>query len=212
VHVRDLFVETAHVVLDAIGDDDVGRAWNERSVLDQQTVGGLAGHLARGGVWVVADYLDAELPDAPRAESAAEYYARALSVLGADDHRAIRERGAQVAARGQRQVCDELRRHLDALTVRLRQEPSDRDVMVAGGAAIMALDLYLETRLLEQVVHLDDLARSLAREPWPVPFDAQNVVIHLGVDIGRIRRGAVEMIRALYRSDLPPTLPVLDSG
>jgi hypothetical protein len=209
VHTRELFVATAHVVLDAIGDEGVGRAWNEPSVLDQQTVGGLAGHLARGGVWVVDGYLDADLPDAPRAESAADYYARATSFLSADDHRAIRERGAQIAARGQRQVCETLQERLEALTGRLPREPSDRDVVVAGGAAVMALDLYLETRVLEQVVHLDDLARSVAREPWPVPFDAQNLVIHLGVDIGRLRRGATEMIRALYRSDLPPALPVL---
>ena len=206
---RELFVETAHHVLDAISDDSVGRAWDEPSVLDQQTVGGLAGHLARGGVWVVDDYLDADLPDVARAESAADYYARATGFLTSDDHRAIRERGAQIAADGQRKVSDSLRERLEALTARLQREPSDRDVVVAGGAAIMALDLYLETRLLEQVVHLDDLARSVAREPWPVPPEAQSLVIHLGVDIGRIRSGATEMIRALYRSDLPPVLPVV---
>jgi hypothetical protein len=58
-------------------------------------------------------------------------------------------------------------------------------------------------------VHLDDLARSVEREPWPVPFAAQNLVIHIGIDIGCIRRGPIETIRALYRSRLAPVLPVL---
>ncbi len=38
---------------------------------------------------------------------------------------------------------------------------------------------------------------------------AQNLVMHIGIDIGRIRRGPTDVIRALYRSRLDPVLPVL---
>jgi hypothetical protein len=207
--VRDLFVATARAVEAAICDHTVGRAWNEPSVLEEQTVGGIAGHLARGGVWVVDHYLDTETPDAPRLYSAAEYFARSASFLNADDHREIRERGAQVASAGQGEVCDSLRARLDALVPRLRVEPVDRIIGVAGGVAVMQLDEYLETRIVEQVVHLDDLARSVGHEPWPVPLDAQTLVIRIGADIGRLRRGATEMIHCLYRSRLDPVLPVL---
>jgi len=206
---RQLFIETARVIETAITDDAVGRAWNEPSILEDQRVGGLAGHLARGGVWVVDDYLNTEIPDAPRANSAAEYFARSASFLNADDHRQIRERGAQVAAAGHREVCAALSARLEALTPRLLAEPSDRIIGVAGGVAVMTLDGYLETRIVEQVVHLDDLARSIEREPWPVAPAAQRLVIHVGVDIGLYRTGATEMIRALYRSRLDPALPVL---
>ena len=95
--VRDLFLASAGVVRVAIADDAVGRAWDLPSVLEGQMIGGLAGHLARGGVWVVDDYLNQEIPDAPRAKSAAAYFAQSASFLNADDHRQIRERGAQVA-------------------------------------------------------------------------------------------------------------------
>ena len=41
----------------------------------------------------------------------------------------------------------------------------------------MRLDDYLVTRLVEQVVHLDDLARSLGVESWPVPDDHVKLVL-----------------------------------
>ncbi|HEV7527082.1 MAG TPA: maleylpyruvate isomerase N-terminal domain-containing protein [Acidimicrobiia bacterium] len=207
--VRELFLQTARVVQEAICDDAVGRAWDRPSVLDEQTVGGVAGHLARGGVWVVEDYLDAELPDAPRLKSAAAYFARSADFLKADDHRQIRRRGAEVAAEGQLALCSKLGDRLEALAARLPTEPADRYVGVAAGVAVMLLDPYLETRIVEQVVHLDDLARSVDRAPWPVPVAAQNLVIHIGVDVGALRTGATAMLRTLYRSRLDPTLPVL---
>jgi hypothetical protein len=207
--VRALFIATARVVGTAIADEAVGRAWGEASVLDEQTVGGIAGHLARGGVWVVGDYLDADLPDAPRIDSAAAYFARAADFLNDDDHRQIRARGAHVGAQGQHDLSAKLNARLDALAVRLPDEAADRRVGVAANVAVMLLDRYLETRIVEQVVHLDDLARSVGREPWPLPVDAQNLVIHIGADIGIRRSGRTEMLRALYRSRLDPALPVL---
>src|SRR5207249_995127 len=124
---------TARVARDAIGDDAVGQAWDDASVLEDQTIGGLAGHIARGGVWVVEDYLNAEVPDAPRAKSAAVYFAQSAAFLNAEDHRLIRERGAQVAAVGHRELFATLTRRLDGLTPRLLAEPVDRIVGAAGG-------------------------------------------------------------------------------
>ena len=65
------------MVRDAIADDAVARAWDEPSVLEEQTVGGIAGHLARGGVWVVGDYLDADDPRrAARRVGRGQYFAQ----------------------------------------------------------------------------------------------------------------------------------------
>jgi hypothetical protein len=207
--IRKLFVESARAVRDAIADDDVRDAWGEPSVLDEQTVGGIAGHLARGGVWVVGDYLDTPVTDVPRVETAVEYYVTIDSGLTADDHRAIRERGAQIAALGHAEVCETLATRLGALAPRVLAEATDRVLPGVGGALTIGLDEYLKTRIVEQVVHLDDLARSVDREPWPVPDEAQNLVIHLGIDIARSREGNTAVVRALYRSRLDPVLPVL---
>ena len=73
--VRELFVAGAHTIVDAIADPSVGEAWDRPSVLEDQLVSGLCGHLARGGVWVVSDYLDAGTPVGPvEFASAGEYF------------------------------------------------------------------------------------------------------------------------------------------
>jgi hypothetical protein len=66
------------------------------------------------------------------------------------------------------------------------------------------------TRIVEQTVHIDDLARSLRRDPFPWPEQAQELTIHVGVDIGQRVAGATSMIRALYRQGFADkTLPVI---
>lgn len=207
---RQLFLDGAGVVCDALGHPSVPEAWNEPSVLEEQTVGSLCGHLARGGVWVVADYLDADLPAPATAidfETAADYYSAVGPDLDEAAHRAIRARGAAVAADGPEAVVHRLTEAIAGLQSRLDAEPDDRTLAVYGGR-VMRLDDYLWTRLVEQVVHLDDLARSIDVDPWPLPADAAQLVIAIGAETGRRRHGDAAMIRALYRDD-PSALPVL---
>ena len=75
----------------------------------------------------------------------------------------------------------------------------------------MRLDEYLKTRIVEQVVHLDDLARSLGREPWPVPLDgARPRDPHRRRHRPRLRSGPTEMLRCLYRSASTRSSPSSD--
>ena len=74
---------------------------------------------------------------------------------------------------------------------------------------VIRLDHYLVTRIVEQVVHLDDLARSVGRDSWPTP-EADALVVAIGAEIGLRRRGSTAMIRALYRQGFTEgTIPVL---
>lgn len=198
------------MVLDAIADPTVAAAWDLPSVLEGQNVSGLAGHLARGGVWVVADYLDAGTPPGPvDFDSAGEYFARFVSDASPDDARAIRDRGAAVAAVGRDELLFTLAERLNALGPRLASLESDHLIAVAGGK-VMRLEDYLTTRIVEQTVHLDDLARSLDRDPWPLPANSAALTIAVGVEIARRRSGATAVIRTLYRHGLAgSTLPVL---
>lgn len=205
---RDQFLKGAAVVQTALRDPRVIEAWDQPSVLEGQTVGSLASHLARGAVWVVADYLDAGDPagdiDFP---TAASYFATIADELTDADHAAIRGRGATIAAEGPEPMLDRLATRLEQLRLRLPAEPADRRVAVYAGK-IMHLDDYLWTRIVEQVVHLDDLARSLEIEPWPNPPDAAALVVSCGAEVGRRRHGEAAMIRTLYRN-YEPKLPVL---
>jgi hypothetical protein len=203
--IREQFLAGARVVVEAISSSAVGAAWDEPSVLDDQTVGGLAGHLARGAVWVVGDYLDRQ-PPAPTFRSAEHYFATLTTEADAASNQAIRDRGRAVAAAGHAAVVADAGARLAALEVRLPDEPADRVTVVAGGA--MRLDDYLVTRIVEQVVHLDDLARSVAVAPWPVPEGNLRLALEVAVGTGVLRFGGPAMVRALFRDDAS-VLPVL---
>ncbi len=204
--IREQFVQGARVVVDALASSAVAAAWDEPSVLTGQTVGGLAGHLARGAVWVVGDYLDQPEPVTATFESADHYFAALGAAATDESNRAIRERGASIAASGAQAVVATATARLDALSARLGNEAGRRLTVVAGGA--MRLDDYLQTRIVEQVVHLDDLSRSIGVEPWESPAENVRLVLRIGVWTGLRTHGPGPMIQALFRND-HRALPVL---
>ncbi|MEY2569773.1 MAG: hypothetical protein QOE63_123 [Acidimicrobiaceae bacterium] len=208
--VTELFLDTADVVLAAISEPEVASAWRAGCALEEQTIGGLAAHLARGGVWAVGDYLDSGVPDRPITyDSAGEYHAELVSVADAEMHRAIRDRGATIAADGHGAVVAMLTTRLAGLRTQLGALPGDHRVAVIGGV-VLRLDDYLTTRLVEQVVHLDDLARSLGREPWAVHPEAMQLVLDVALEIGTRLHSSTAMLRAFYRNGYATAaLPVL---
>jgi hypothetical protein len=206
--IRQQFLDGARVVVDAISSPAVAAAWTAPSgVLADQTVGGLAGHLARGAVWVVGEYLDQPEPDTAVLDSADEYFAAFKANASESGDRAIRDRGAAVAEAGPDVVAAQAAARLATLEVRLPAEPPDRLTVVAGGAT-MRLDDYLVTRVVEQVVHLDDLARSVGCDGFATPDANVRLALAAGVWTGLRRFGAAPMIRALFREDAG-ALPVL---
>jgi len=209
-HVASLFLAGARIVAAAVADPAVAAAWEEPSVLEEQSVGSLAGHLARGGVWVVADYLAGGPPSAPvDFESPAEYFSRIVTGVSADGHRAIRQRGAAVAAAGPQSVTSTLQQRLNGLEKVLVDLDPATHIAVIGGK-VMRLEDYLRTRIVEQTVHLDDLARSIGREAWPLPAGAEALTLSVGLQIACRQGGSAAMIRALYRRGFAETtLPVI---
>ena len=204
-----LFLEGGRVVVAAIADPAVAAAWDRPSVLEDQLVSGVAGHVARG-VWAVGEYLEAGPAQGPVAfGSAGEYFSAFAEHASTDDHQAIRDRGAAVAAVGRDELIRQLEAWLGVLVPRLRSLDVDHLVAVLSGK-VMRLEDYLTTRIVEQVVHLDDLARSIGREPWSLPSGAQALAIAVGTDIAVRRRGSNAVIRSLYRKGFAEkSLPAL---
>ena len=211
-----LFLEGARVVADALADPAVGVAWDRPSVLEDQLVSSLAGHLARGGVWVVDEYLAADAPGGPGEAggnpdfvSASDYYATFAETASADMHRAVRDRGAAVGAVGQEALVAQLRERTGQLEQRLAELPSGHVMSVIAGRRIRLGD-YLVTRMVEQAVHLDDLARSVDGAPWPLPGPLVERVLAVGLEVARRRQGDDAVLRALYRRGFAEgVLPVL---
>ena len=175
------------------------------SALAEFSVRGLAGHLRRA-MTSVETYLDQGPPAPPGGGdvvSAAEYYATVIPDdrdLDSDFNRAIRQRGLEAAPGSSDDFIIAFGETAAGLVGRLEQEPADRLVQVYGGL-VLTLDQSLVTRLIELVVHADDLAASLGTAPFPLPAEATGLVITTLVDVARIRHGDAAAIRALTRRE-----------
>lgn len=205
-----VFLDGAVAVAAAVADRRVAAAWAEPSVLEEQLVGGLAGHLARGGVWVVEDYLAGEVPPGPAdLDSAAAYFVAFVDDGSASAHEAIRARGAALAAAGHEALIQQLRSRIASLGGSLEGVSPDRLVAVVNGRVMRVAD-YFATRIVEQAVHLDDLARSVGVDAFAYPGKGLDIAIEVGIEVARRRTGSPGLLRALYRRGFADgVLPVL---
>jgi hypothetical protein len=205
--IREAFLESSRVALALLERAEVAVAWERPSALEHMSVGELCGHLFRASGSVAA-YLDRE-PPTGRIVSPAEYYAAALDDpeqsgsapdLMSDLHQAIRQRSATEAERGHAGLVEAWRDLLDGLALRLEAEPEDRTVEVFKGLGLL-LDDYLVTRMIELVVHCDDLAVSVGSPPVDMPALASDVAIEALVSVAVLRHGGVAVLRALARRE-----------
>lgn len=202
--IRDVFLDAASVGRGFVAAPAVRDAWDGPSALAGFTVRGLAGHLVRATTSVEA-YLDRDEPD-EASITAAAYYAAAVGgdvVLDSPLHRAVRQRGEDMAAGGHAALVDSFDAALDRLRVRLAAERPDRRVRVFKDL-VLSLDDYLVTRLIELLVHIDDLAVSVG-VPTPEPaVEAATSAIDTLVAVARLRHGDLAVVRALTRRERDP--------
>jgi hypothetical protein len=198
--VRATFLATGRVAADLLAAPEVEAAWERPSALPEFSVRGLAGHLLRA-TGSVAAYLDRPEPDGDPV-SAAEYYVQAVEEpdIHSDVHRAIRQRGEEEAAGGYEAVRDRSYALLDELGARLESEPADRKVR-AYKDLVLRIDDYLVTRLIELVVHVDDLAVSAGVPPPGLPPEATGVAITTLVEVAQLKHGDLAVLRALARRE-----------
>ena len=180
--------------------------FEEPSALAEFSVRGLAGHLRRA-MTMVETYLDQPAPDPGAGTlemvSAAAYFARVLPTdrdLDSEFHRAIRQRGIETAPDRPDDFSLLWAESAGNLITRLEQEPDDRLVQVFGGV-VLTLDEYLATRIVELVVHADDLAVSLDVAPALLSPAVTGLVITTLVQVARLRHGDSAVVRALSRRE-----------
>ena len=197
--VRTAYLEAASVASDVIGRREVGDRWNEPSVLDELAVRGLAGHLARA-VLQVEWFLDMPEPSEPPV-TAVQYYAELAGFddLNSELNVGVRARGEETAAGGWARLYLDTGNVLDRLRSRLPTVPRERKVRAFGRA--LEIDEYLKTRLIELVVHIDDLALSIGMQPPPLPDAATTYAIAVLIGVARARSGDLEVLRALTRRE-----------
>jgi hypothetical protein len=205
--IRTLFGETTTAVGAVLTGwaPALAERFDSPSALDQFGVRGLAGHLLRA-MTSVEMYLDRPAPagtDGSGPITAAAYYAQLLA--GETDidsalHRSVRQRGLESAPEKPEDFAPAWSEVTARLLRRLEAEPPDRLVSVLADL-VLTLDEYLVTRLIELVVHTDDLAVSLGVPPPDLDPAATGLVIGTLVGVARIRHGDVAVVRALARRE-----------
>jgi hypothetical protein len=197
---RAAFLDAASTAVRLLERPELTERWQQDSVLAQFAVAALAGHLLRG-MTTVEQYLDGPEPDGAGI-SAARYFHTVIRSADIDDaaHQAIRGRGAEAAAGGPAALASEARAALGRLSPRLAEMDAGRRLRVASGL-VMTLDEYLRTRVVELVVHADDLAASLGVELAPPQPATCAIAIDVLVGVARIRHGDMAVLRALARRE-----------
>jgi hypothetical protein len=204
--VRESFLGAVAEARGLIAAREVAAKWRDPSALDHLDVGSVAGHLARAA-FVVIGYLDSSAPslgsDGSDLVTADQYFERgfaAAAASSADLHAGVRARAAAEAAAGQDALVARLDATLQELSERFAVEPADRTVTVTLGM-VLPLDEYLVTRMVELVVHSDDLAASAGLE---VPeFDALTMACVIGCMLAmvRSRHGDIAVMRSFARRE-----------
>jgi hypothetical protein len=201
--IRAVTLEAGRAITPLLADERVAQRWAEPSALDRLSVGGLAGHLSRALETIEGYLAEPEPPDDQLLE-ADTYFAAALAMAGdlnSEMHRGVRERGEQAGSVGPAALVDEYRARLERVALLLEEEAAMRRVTVLRGAARMTLDDYLPTRLVEMVIHADDLAVSVGADLPVFEPEALSIVIDVLVGVARVTHGDVAVIRALARRE-----------
>ncbi|MFC8519065.1 maleylpyruvate isomerase N-terminal domain-containing protein [Streptomyces sp. NPDC057257] len=205
--IRDAFIVAAGIAGELVCRPAVAEAWDKPSVLRKWSVRGLAGHM----FWqefALPGMLDAPVPTEP-VIPLREYYLDRVTWLdgGADSPvgERIRQGGEAAAADGHAALRREINRATADLWGMLPDVPASRPVHIpTWGDWSLELDDLLLTRMLELVVHSDDLACSVGLPAPEFPEYVTAPVIELLTRLSVRRHGPLKVVRALARDERAP--------
>jgi len=206
-HIAEAFKEAAEAFGEVVARPEVGKAWEQPSALEGYSVGDIVGHVNAAIGWL-GPLLDAppqpDLRPSPRDDVFRFVHGLKIGPDGADRHPAhdlVAEQGRRAARHGWESNRDKFLGLVERLTARLEGESAGRLLDLRPTVPIVVrLGDWLPTRVLELVVHADDLATSVGIDA-PLPEGAATVTIDLMLAIARAVHGDVAVIRALARRE-----------
>jgi len=204
----DDFLAASDAAIGLLESGEVTGRWGEPSACAGFTVGGLAAHLGwqvQSAGWAVESARPAS--DAAVTELLAHYGQAAWIAADLDSpvNAGIRDTGEKRAEAGAGEVL-RLTREARAYLAKEFGSLAPRDVIampwIEGRA--MTLGDVLTTRVLELVIHSDDLAVSVGIETPLAPDSAYARVIGLLAPLAVRRHGPLAVLRALSRAERAP--------
>lgn len=205
--IREVFLEAAGTVAALLAEPAVAAAFEKPSALRDFSVGGLAGHVAWQEL-ALPELLAEPVPVEP-VVSLREYYLTRVTWLDAGVDGAvnvrIRRGGEATAAEGHEVLVAQVRDAAARLRADLPEVPAGRPIrMRSWGDWSLDLDDFLLTRLLELVVHADDLAYSVGLPTPDFPERVTAPVVELLARLAVRRHGTVDVVRGLARAERAP--------
>ena len=182
---------------------EVATAWERPSSLPEYTVGGVAGHLVRAA-GRLEQVLDLDEPTGEEAAFTEWYLAnRFATPADIDDQfaRFLRDDGEQLAAQGAEALAGELDALGPRLADRLATVPADRRVNAVRTPKPVRIDDYLASRVLEVVVHADDVATGAGCDPPAFADEVIEVATGFLLRLARSRSGDLAVVRAMTRAE-----------
>ena len=201
--IRDAFLSAGETAATLLREPALSARWSEPSALADFSVAGLARHLANQVTRTVP--LLAAAPGGSAIPVLEHFTGSAWVASGVDgeDNVGIRQRSEEAAdVTTPRALVDEVDTALAELHRVVPAEPAGR--VVDLGEWGLAVDDFLLTRVMELVVHSDDLAVSLGVPTPPLPAAATDATIQLLARIAAWRHGPLAVVRALARQERAP--------
>jgi hypothetical protein len=203
--IAEVYLDAAANAADLIASAEVAAGWNEPSALAEFAVSGLAGHLARQ-VTMVPGLLKHEVPRDPEIIGILDHYARVPWVGAALDDEAnvaVRRSSDAEAADGHAALVRRTAETIGELATALAGQDPARPVYIPWNGWALTLEDFLTSRMMEIVVHVDDLAVSVGVEP-AMNVVAEDMVLVLLARLAARRHGTAAVLRALSRKERAP--------
>jgi hypothetical protein len=199
--ISQVWLNTAQAALSFVSLPLVNERWASASCLPEMTVGALSGHLLHSGIFMLEDALNGTDVPGGSTRTAATVFSW-VPLEEADPANAdVRFVAESESGEGQTDLVSRAAASMHRISESLDRTPPDRVVAFFNGTIPMTLDQLLRARVLELVVHLDDLICSVGVTKLPLPKEAVALTCHLGLDINLTRYGHEEVLRALFRRD-----------
>ena len=201
---RSDFLIAADSAVDLIGRVEVVRRWAEPSALAHLSVGGLAAHLADQILPVHAAVTAGTNVTDDEPISLLDHYDRvawANSDIDDPSNVTIREGAEEHAEPGHDPLVASLQHALRDIRTAFEALVLPPAISMPWWDWSLSFDDYLVGRVMEIVVHNDDLAVSVDTPPPVLPEPVLGPVLALLVGISLKRHGQAAVVRALSRNE-----------
>jgi hypothetical protein len=203
-HPTSPFTAATRIAADLALRPEVEEHWTDESACAGMTVGALARHLV--SQWFNAVRL-LRAPAGSEPISVWEHYERAAwahTPLDDESNAGIRQGSEDLAAEGpeaMRTLVQELVPEVEAVVGADHAGP----VLIPWQGWSLSVEDFLLTRMMEIVVHSDDLAASVGLETPEFPAEVVTPVLDLLTGLAARRHGSTAVVRTLTRPQRAPS-------